>query len=96
MSESVATIGVTITNPEGMHARPASMFVQLAGRFQSSVEIVKGGERVDGKSILAILTLAAEAGSELLIEARGADADEAVRALSGLVEGGFAEDRQVN
>ena len=96
MSETVATTQVTIMNPEGMHARPANLFVQVAHRFQSTVEIVKDSERVDGKSILAILTLAAEQGTELSIEARGPDADEAVRALSELVEQGFARDQRVN
>lgn len=96
MSESVATGQVTIQNPEGMHARPANLFVRIASRFQASVEVVKDGERVDGKSILAILTLAAEQGSELSIEARGPDAEAATRALCELVGRGFTEDQQVN
>jgi phosphotransferase system HPr (HPr) family protein len=96
MSETVATSRVRIINPQGLHARPADLFVKLANRFESVIEVVKDGERVDGKSILAILTLAALQGTELSIEARGRDADEALRALVELVEQGFVEDQQVN
>lgn len=81
-----------MTNPQGLHARPADLFVKLANRFDSRVEVVKGNERVDGKSILAILTLAAENGTELLIEAVGTQADEAVEALADLVRRNFPED----
>lgn len=96
MSESVATSRVIITNPQGLHARPADLFVKIANRFESEIEVVKDGERVDGKSILAILTLVALQGTELFIEARGRDADEALRALVDLVEQDFAEDQHVN
>ena len=95
MSETVASCQVTIKNPEGIHARPATLFVKLASRFQSTIEIVKDSQRVDGKSILAILALAAEQGTELSIEARGPDADQAAKALSELVSQGFAQDHQV-
>ena len=96
MSETVATSRVRITNPQGLHARPADLFVKMANRFESVIEVAKDGERVDGKSILAILTLVALQGTELFIEARGRDADEALRALVELVEQGFVEDQQVN
>ena len=96
MSETVASCQVTIKNPEGIHARPATLFVKLASRFQSTIEIIKDSQRVDGKSILSILALAAEQGTELSIEARGPDADKAAKALSELVAQGFAQDQQVN
>ncbi len=96
MGETVATSQVRIINPQGLHARPADLFVKMANRYESVIEVAKDGEKVDGKSILAILTLVALEGTELSIEARGPDADEALRALVGLVEQGFAEDHQVN
>ena len=83
---------VTIVNPQGLHARPASMFVKLASCFEAEVQVAKDNQYVDGKSILSILTLAAEQGTELTINARGSDADEAAAALAQLVEGGFTED----
>ena len=83
---------VTITNPQGMHARPADMFVKLANRFASQIVIVKGSERVDGKSILGLLTLAATEGTMLLLEADGPDAQQALDALAELVAQNFAED----
>ena len=96
MGETVATSQVRITNPQGLHARPADLFVKMANRFESAIEVSKDGEKVDGKSILAILTLVAMQGTELSIEARGPDADDALRALVELVEQGFAENHQVN
>ena len=76
-----------------MHLRPANLFVTMASRFQSKIEIVKDDERVDGKSILAILTLAAGEGTTLSIEATGDDADAALAALCELIEQNFAEDQ---
>lgn len=87
---------VVVTNPQGLHARPAHEFVKLASRFQAKVELVKGHERVDGKSILALLTLAAGPGTELRIEAEGCDAELAVAALVELVAHNFAEDSTKN
>jgi phosphotransferase system HPr (HPr) family protein len=83
---------VVVTNPQGLHARPADMFVKLASRFESKIELVKDSERVDGKSILAILTLAASEGTMLSIEATGRDAEQALDALADLVAQNFAED----
>lgn len=84
MSEPVANKTITIANPHGLHARPADLFVRLAIRFESTVEIIKGPLRVDGKSILQILTLAAPFGTELTIVASGPDAEDAVEALAKL------------
>jgi phosphotransferase system HPr (HPr) family protein len=82
---------VTVTNPQGLHARPADLFARTALKFACRIEVIKGSERVDGKSIIAILTLAAEQGTELTIEAVGADAAEAVEMLASLVARGFAD-----
>ena len=84
---------VTVTNAQGLHARPADMFVKLALRYESKIEVVRDNERVDGNSILAILTLAAVQGTQLRIEAVGSDAQEAIDALAGLVEQNFAENQ---
>jgi len=92
MSEVKVQRTVIVTNPQGLHARPADMFVKLASRFESKIELVKDSERVDGKSILAILTLAAAEGTRLSIEATGRDAEQAIDALVELVAQNFAED----
>jgi phosphotransferase system HPr (HPr) family protein len=82
---------VTVVNPQGFHARPAHLFVKLAGQFQATVEILKGNEVINGKSILDLLTLGAGNGTTLTLRACGPDAEAAVSALSTLVEGGFGE-----
>ena len=92
MSEVKVQRTVIVTNPQGLHARPADMFVKLASRYESKIELVKDSERVDGKSILAILTLAAAEGTRLSIEATGRDAEQAIDALVELVAQNFAED----
>jgi len=86
MADFVASRDVTIANPQGLHARPADLFSRLASRFESTIEIVKDGQHVDGKSILDILMLAAVQGTTLSIVARGNDADEAVEALARLLD----------
>jgi phosphocarrier protein HPr len=91
MSEGTLTRVVVVTNPQGLHARPADAFVKLASQYESRIEIIRDGERVDGKSILAILTLAAVEGTQLQIEATGPDAQAALDALSELVRLNFAE-----
>ena len=91
MDEQLAAQTVEVVNPQGLHARPANLFVRLANEFQSTIEVVKDGERVDGKSILSVLTLVASQGTRLAIEARGPDADNAIKALVGLVSDGFEE-----
>ena len=83
---------VLIVNRAGMHARPAAELVKLAGTFAADVRIEKDGVEVNGKSIMGVLMLAAEMGSELRIVARGDDAAEAVDALTALVGRGFDEE----
>ena len=91
MTQATATRRVIVSNPQGLHARPADLFVKTASKFTARVEVNKNGELVDGKSILSILTLGATSGTELTIHADGVDADEAVCQLSKLVELGFDE-----
>lgn len=81
-----------IVNPLGLHARPAAELVKLAGRFQSEIIVRRDGLDVNGKSIMGVLMLAAEVGSELTIRATGPDASEAVEALLALIASGFGED----
>ena len=84
---------VTIVNELGLHARAAARFVEMANRFRSKIEIVGSHERVDGKSILGILTLAAPRGSQLTLVTEGSDEQQAMDALVELVADGFGEDR---
>ena len=90
-SHPTCTLEVRVPNLLGMHARPASAFVKLAGRFGSSVRVTKGDVTVNGKSIMGVLMLAAEQGSVLAIAAEGPDAASASEALAGLVRDGFGE-----
>ena len=83
---------VTIVNVYGLHARPAAEFVKLANRFRSEILVKKGDLEVNGKSIMGVMMLAAEKGSQLAIRASGEDAEEAVRALVKLVADGFGEE----
>lgn len=86
---------VTVPNMEGLHARPIMRFVDAASVFQSDITVVNTsgkGERVDGKSAMQMMLLEATQGSVLRIEASGADAHEAVRTLTALVQTGFKTD----
>jgi phosphocarrier protein HPr len=80
---------IVIRNSQGLHARPADMFARLARQFQSRIELVREGRRVEASSIMDLLTLGAAQGTELILEAEGLDAEEAVEALVKLVESGF-------
>ncbi len=87
----MSTCEVTVTNKLGIHARPAAQFVKLANRFESEIKVHKDDEEVDGKSIMGLMMLAAGHGSELIIEAEGADADDALKELSSLVKRDFED-----
>ena len=89
--EVLAIKPVTVINPQGFHARPAHLFVKMASSFQAQVQILKGNEVINGKSILDLLTLGAGNGTTLTLRANGPDAQEAVEALARLIEGGFGE-----
>jgi phosphocarrier protein HPr len=85
----MTTRSVTVVNPLGIHARAAAKFVHLATRFQAAVRVGRQGREMDGKSIMGILLLAAAHGTSITISADGVDEEDAVRALSALVEAGF-------
>lgn len=91
MSEQSAERTVVVVNTQGFHARPAHLFVKMAMTFKSKVQIHKGNQVIDGKSILDLLTLGAGNGTHLKLKAIGPDAAELVEALAQLVEGGFGE-----
>lgn len=93
---SVVEKTVVISNPQGLHARPAELFARLALRFDSDIEVIRDSHRVDAKSILHVLTLGAAQGSELTLQAQGADAEEALEALVQLVESDFAIDETMS
>ncbi len=82
---------IQICNRLGLHARAAARFVHLANRFESRISVAKNGTRVDGKSILGLLTLAASKGTKLTLVADGADEGEAIRQLAELVRNRFDE-----
>jgi len=82
---------ITIKNKLGLHARAAVKFVNLANRFISSVRIEKDGSEIDGKSILGILTLAATQGSEIILRIAGQDEENALQALTALINNKFQE-----
>ena len=92
MSHEVLAQRVVIANRQGLHARPANLFVKTATQFDSKIELIKGSQRVDGKSILGVLTLVAEHGTELSIEATGHDAQQALNVLADLIQSDFESD----
>ena len=83
---------IMIVNKLGMHARPASLFVQTACRFIAEVKVKKDKQVIDGKSILGLLMLAAAQGTFLTVSANGPDAMEAVDAIERLISGKFGEE----
>ena len=83
---------VVIENRNGLHARPAAMFVKISSRYRAEVWVEKDGERVNGKSIMGLMMLAAGKGSRLQVITEGADADKALAEIKNLVETRFGED----
>ena len=84
-AESLAKKRLHVRSRQGLHARPAALFVQVANRFKSAVRVKKGRREVDGKSIMGLLTLAVSRGSSIEITASGPDAEEALHALEQIV-----------
>ncbi|MEL6104614.1 MAG: HPr family phosphocarrier protein [Planctomycetota bacterium] len=82
---------VIVRNPQGLHARPADLLVRMANQFEARITISRGGEPIDCKSILSILTLGAEQGTELSVSAEGADAEVALDSIEQLFLRGFDE-----
>ncbi len=82
---------VTVQNQVGLHARPATFFIQKANEFKSSIWVEKEDRRVNAKSLLGVLSLGIMGGTDIRIIAGGADETQAVDALVTLVESGFSE-----
>lgn len=82
---------VTVTNRAGLHTRPASMIVRTASKFKSDFFIQKDSYEINGKSIIGVMTLAAEQGATLTLTFEGEDEDDAADAVAELFEGGFGE-----
>jgi phosphotransferase system HPr (HPr) family protein len=82
---------VVVSSPQGLHARPADMLVRMANQFQSTITLGRGGESVDCKSILSLLTLGATQGTELFLKAEGDDAESAVDLIEQFFLRGFDE-----
>jgi phosphocarrier protein len=87
-------IELIVPNDLGFHARAAGRFVQEAARFSCDIWLTKGVNKVNGKSIMGILTLAAAKGERVVLEAEGLDEEDALCVLSKLVEDGFGEGRK--
>ena len=86
------TAEVVIDNRNGLHARPAAMFVKISSRYRAEVWVEKDGERVNGQSIMGLMMLAAGKGSRLQVIAEGVDAEKAVAEIKNLVETRFGEE----
>lgn len=86
------TQSVTIRNRAGLHTRPAAAIVKLASKFRSEFYIIKDGFRINGKSIIGVMTLAAAQGSELQLEFDGPDEEAAMQQLVEYFEKGFEEE----
>ncbi|MFC1624687.1 HPr family phosphocarrier protein [Candidatus Omnitrophota bacterium] len=78
---------ITINNEQGLHARPAALFVQIANKYESDVIVKKGKQEVNGKSIMGLMTLAAEKGSLIRLKIEGHDANEAMQELEQIISG---------
>ena len=81
-----------IKNKMGLHARPAALFVEMASKYDADVTLQKDWIEVNGKSIMGVLMLAAECGSEITIRVEGKDEEEAFQALQDLLDGKFDEE----
>ena len=88
MDEIVVRIG----NELGLHARPAALFVQRANKYQSDIFLEKGDTEVNGKSIMSVMMLAVQSGTDIKIRASGEDEEIAIQDLKALVESNFGEE----
>lgn len=78
-----------LNNPDGLHARPAAIFVQEASKFKSDIEIEFEGQRVNAKSIIGVMSLGAFHGEEIILIADGSDEKKALESLKNLIESGL-------
>lgn len=83
---------LTVVNKLGIHARPAAMFVRTANKFECQIYVEKDGERVNGKSIMGLMMLAAGPGSRLMIIAEGTDGAKAIQEIEALLKRKFDEE----
>lgn len=83
---------VTITNAKGLHARASAAFVKCVEKFDAEVTVIKDSYRINGTSIMGLLMLQAGAGTRIVIETEGPDAEDAMEAITSLIEQGFNED----
>ena len=91
-TESGHRARVTINNLLGLHLRPASQLVKLASQFQQcEITLSKDGQTINAKSIMGVIMLAAEQGSELTVEAHGEGSEDAVGAIIAMINNGFGE-----
>ena len=82
---------IEISNKLGLHARASAKFTQLAARYKSDIFLTRNARRVNGKSIMGVMMLAAGKGAKVTLEAEGADEQEAIGALSALINDKFGE-----
>ena len=82
---------VTVVNRLGLHARPAAELVKIASKFESNITVCKDATEVNGKSILGVMTLAAECGSERVLRASGSDAEAALEAIAAVATKDFGD-----
>ena len=85
-------LNITLNNPTGLHARPAKTFVNLAKEFTAEIAVSHQGKKVNGKSLISLLTLGAENGAQILVEVEGVDEDEAFEAIKACIETGLLEE----
>lgn len=83
---------VTVPNKLGIHARPAALIVRAAVEYESDVWISNGEERVNAKSIMGVMTLAASGGTSVVVSANGEDSGEAAEAVAEVIRSGFGEE----
>jgi phosphocarrier protein len=91
-NDNFITKELLVSNKLGIHARPAALFVKVANRFTCDIFVEKDGEKVNGKSIMGLMMLAAGPGSKLLVHASGPDAFKALAELESLVKRKFDEE----
>lgn len=91
MSENAIVRRMRIENEMGLHARPAAMLVQAVGPLDCNVAIEKDGTKVDGKSIMGVMMLAAECGSEIVVSSSGPEAEKAIEEIERIVKTKFGE-----
>lgn len=87
----MADTTLTVEHPEGLHARPASVFVEKAKDFEAQITLVHKGEEANAKSMLGVLSLGIDQGAEITIRTQGNDAGEALEALAEMIRNNFAD-----